>query len=346
MIYFNSDYLEGAHPKIMELLLQSNLEQTTGYGEDNYCEKARVLIRKACSADDAYVQFLVGGTQTNMTVISALLRPHQGVLSADSGHIHVHETGAVESYGHKVLALSGKDGKLSAAQVRQAVETHRTDPSFEHMVQPKMVYISHPTETGTTYTKAELEALSGTCRELGLYLYLDGARLAYGMAAGDSDLNLPDIARLCDVFYIGGTKCGALFGEAVVICNDKLQQDFRYIVKQKGGMLAKGRLLGLQFIGLFEDDLYTQLGQHAIRLADKLREAIKANGIPLINPNTTNQIFISLSKEQAEALSGEFTLGYTEAIDADHVLMRICTSWATKEEHVDALIAAMNRISN
>lgn len=341
MIYFNSDYLEGAHPHIMELMHETNMVQTTGYGEDEYCEKARTLIKEACQAPDALVQFLVGGTQTNMTVISAALRPHQGVLCATSGHINVHETGSIESYGHKVLTLPSEDGKITAAQVRQYVNVHRQDPSFEHMVQPGMVYISHPTETGTSYNKAELTALSETCRELGIYLFLDGARLAYGLAAFDSDLDLPTIAKLCDVFYIGGTKCGALMGEAVVITHEDLKKDFRYIIKQKGGMFAKGRLLGIQFIGLFENGLYEEVGRHTIRLADKLRAAIRELGIPFFNENTTNQIFIVLEDSKIAEISKNFSLGYTERVDETHSVMRICTSWATKEENVDALIEAL-----
>ena len=341
MIYFNSDYLEGAHPLIMERMCETNMEQTTGYGEDEYCDRARELIKQACQTPDALVQFLVGGTQTNMTVISAALRPHQGVLCADTGHINVHETGSIESYGHKVLTLPGKDGKITAKQVEDYVKVHRLDPSFEHMVQPGMVYISHPTETGTSYTKAELTALSQTCHELGIYLFLDGARLAYGLAASDNDLDLPTIAQLCDVFYIGGTKCGALMGEAVVINHDDLKKDFRYIIKQKGGMLAKGRLLGVQFIALFEDGLYEKVGQRAIGLADKLRTAIREIGIPLYNENSTNQIFIILEDDKVKELSKEFALGYTERVDSTHSVMRICTSWATTEENVNKLIEAL-----
>lgn len=345
MIYFNSDYLEGAHPAVMALLNETNLVQTGGYGEDVYCERARELIKEECRAPEALVQFLVGGTQTNMTVISAALRPHQGVLCAHTGHIHVHETGAVESSGHKVLALPSEDGKLTAEQVRQYVQTHRADPAFEHMVQPRMVYISHPTELGTSYTKAELTALSETCRELGLYLFLDGARLAYGLAAADVDcLDMPTIAELCDVFYIGGTKCGALMGEAVVINHPDLKKDFRYIIKQKGGMLAKGRLLGIQFFALFENGLYKEIGCHAIRLANKLRKAIRDLEIPFYQENNTNQIFIILEDSQVTALSREFALSFTERVDENHSVMRICTSWATTEEQVDQLIGALQNI--
>lgn len=341
MIYFDSDYLEGAHPHILKLMQETNLVQTSGYGEDVYCEKARMLIKEACQTPDALIQFLVGGTQTNMTVISAALRPHQGVLCADSGHINVHETGAIESTGHKVLALHSSDGKISEEQVRTYVETHRKDPSFEHTVQPGMVYISHPTETGTTYSKEELTALSEVCHELGLYLYMDGARLAYGLAAADNDLDLPTIAKLCDVFYIGGTKCGALMGEAVVINNEDLKKDFRYMIKQKGGMFAKGRLLGLQFIGLFENGLYEEVGRHAIVLADKIRHAVKEFGIPLYCENMTNQIFIILDNRQVEALSEFFSLSFFGRVDEEHSVMRICTSWATREEHVDSLISGL-----
>lgn len=248
MILFNSDYTEGAHPKIMQRLMETNLEQTVGYGEDEYCETARDAIRKACDAPEADVHFLVGGTQANFTVISSALRSFQGVLCADSGHINVHETGAVEATGHKVLALPGTDGKINAKQVKEAFELHWKDDAHEHIVQPKMVYISHPTELGTLYTKAELEALHDVCQECGLYLYLDGARMGYGLAAPGTDVTLADVARYCDVFYIGGTKVGALFGEAVVICNPLLKPDFRYCIKQHGGMLAKGRLLGVQFL--------------------------------------------------------------------------------------------------
>ena len=254
MLYFNCDYTEGAHPHILEKMQETNLEQTIGYGEDEYCEQARALIRRECGRYDVDVHFLVGGTQANFTVIRASLRSHQGVIAPVTGHINGHETGAVEATGHKVLAQAcGPEGKLTADQVEQAVTAHWTDEAREHLVQPKMVYISHPTENGALYTLAELEALSHTCREHGLYLFLDGARLGYGLTARGSDVSMADLARLCDAFYIGGTKCGALFGEAVVIANPQLKPDFRYSIKQNGGMLAKGRLLGIQFLTLFED---------------------------------------------------------------------------------------------
>lgn len=344
MILFQCDYNEGAHPRIMERLMATNMEQTVGYGEDEYCAHAAELIRRACGDDELAVHFLVGGTQANLTVIDAALRSHQGVLCAVTGHINVHETGAVEACGHKVLGLSGTDGKVTAAQVQEACEAHLKDDSFEHTVQPKMVYISNPTELGTIYSRAELKALSETCHKYGLYLFLDGARLGYGLAAPDNDLTFPDLAALCDVFYIGGTKVGALFGEAVVIKNEELKKDFRYFIKQKGGMLAKGRLLGVQFAALFEDGLYDQISRHAIELAEKLRAAFDEKGYPYLVENRTNQIFPIMPDEQLEKLGKEFGYCYQQRVDADHSAVRFCTSWATKEENVDALIAAVRAL--
>ena len=263
MIRFQCDYQEGAHPSILKKMEETNYEQTVGYGNDPYCESARKKIRELCNAPEADVHFLVGGTQTNFTVISAILRPYQGALAAVSGHINVHETGAIEATGHKVLALPSEDGKITAAQIREAYEAHWNDADHEHIVQPGMVYISHPTENGTLYEKEELQALSRTCRELGLPLFLDGARLGYGLMSEKSSLSLSEIAELTDVFYIGGTKVGALFGEAVVITNPALKKDFRYLIKQHGGMLAKGRLLGIQFDVLFTDNLYFDIAKGA-----------------------------------------------------------------------------------
>lgn len=337
MIYFNNDYVEGCHPKVLEALTRTNLEQTPGYGEDHYCTQAAEKIRKLCDREDAAVHFLVGGTQTNLTVIDAALRPHQGVLCAESGHIHVHETGAVEATGHKVLALPSQDGKITAEQVQQAVMSHRNDGSFEHMVQPKLVYISNPTELGTLYTRRELEALSQTCRELGLYLFLDGARLGYGMAAKGNDITLPDLARLCDVFYIGGTKVGALFGEAVVISNPALQEDFRYLIKQHGGMLAKGRLLGVQFDALMTDGLYFEIAAYADGLADQLRNTMKALHIPFLVPGVTNQLFPILPDAVLDRLAEKYVFCEQKRVDATHRAVRFCTSWATKAKDVEAL---------
>ncbi len=344
MILFQCDYNEGAHHKILERLIETNMEQTVGYGEDDYCARAADKIRKLCGDDTLAVHFLVGGTQTNMTVVDAALRSHQGVLCATTGHINVHETGAVESCGHKVLALPSDDGKITASQVREAYVGHKLNDSFEHMVQPKMVYISNPTELGTIYTKAELAALSETCRECGLYLFMDGARLGYGLTAPDNDLTMADIARLCDVFYIGGTKVGALFGEAVVIRNEELKTDFRYIVKQKGGMLAKGRLLGIQFDTLFTNNLYFVIAAHAIALAEKLREAFEKKGYPYLVYNRTNQIFVILPDDELEKLGEQFGFSYDHRVDESHSAVRFCTSWATTEANVDALIATIEAL--
>ena len=345
MIYFHNDYSEGCHAKVLEKLIATNLEQTPGYGEDHYCVEAADLIRKVCERDDLAVHFLVGGTQANLTVIAAALRPHQAAVCAVSGHINVHETGAVEATGHKVLGIPSADGKITAEQVRTVVQTHRASGSFEHEAQPKMVYISTPTELGTLYNLAELEALSEICRELGLYLFVDGARLGYGLAAADNNVTLPDLARLCDVFYIGGTKVGALFGEAVVIANPALKEDFRYLIKQRGGMLAKGRLLGVQFAALFEDGLYFELGAHAVRLADQIRATFEKLGVSYLVPGTTNQIFPILPDAFLDELVKTFMFTEMERVDDNHRAVRFCTSWASTQENVDALCRELERIA-
>ena len=345
MLYFNNDYAEGCHQSILDALVKTNMEQTLGYGEDDYCAAAREKIRKACGNDNLAVHFLVGGTQTNLTVIDAALRPHQGALCASSGHIHVHETGAVEATGHKVLALPSTDGKITARQVEQAVLAHRADGAFEHIVQPKLVYISNPTELGTLYTKQELEELSAVCQKLGLYLFLDGARLGYGLMAKGNDLTMADIARLCDVFYIGGTKVGALFGEAVVIRNPALAEDFRYLIKQHGGMLAKGRLLGVQFDALFTDDLYCKISAHADAMADKLRDTLAEISAPLLVPGTTNQVFAILPDALLEELAKTVTFSEQERVSDTHRAVRFCTSWATSEENVDTLCRTLKALA-
>ena len=337
MIYFNNDYSEGCHPKVLEALTRTNLEQTPGYGEDFHCRRAADRIRKLCGREDLYVQFLVGGTQTNLTVIAAALRPHQGALGAESAHINVHETGAVEATGHKVLTVPSADGKITAQQVRNTVKAHREDSSFEHMVQPKMVYISNPTELGTLYDLAELEALSAACRELGLYLFLDGARLGYGLAAKGNDVTMEDLARLCDVFYIGGTKVGALFGEAVVISNPAIAEDFRYLIKQRGAMLAKGRLLGVQFDALLENNLYFEIAEQADALADQLRGCIEELGYSYLVPGITNQVFPILPDVLLDELAKEFSFTEMGRADANHRVVRFCTSWATRGDQMDAL---------
>lgn len=343
-ILFQCDYNEGAHPLIMERLMKTNMEQTPGYGVDEYCMAAADKIRTACKAEDVDVHFLVGGTQTNLTVIDAAIRSHQGVLCAVTGHINVHETGAIEACGHKVLGLPSPDGKISALQVAEACEHHWADGAREHTVQPGMVYISNPTELGTIYSAEEIKALYETCGKYGLYLFLDGARLGYGLTAPDNDLNLQILAEYTDVFYIGGTKVGALFGEAVVIKNEVLKKDFRYFIKQKGGMLAKGRLLGIQFDTLFTDDLYFEISRKAIEQAERIREVIDQKGFPYLVANKTNQIFPILPDEYLEKLGEKFCYSYERRMDESHSAVRFCTSWATKDENVDALIQAISEL--
>ena len=344
MIYFNNDYSEGCHEKVLQALNATNMEQTMGYGEDAYCAAAAEKIRAKCGREDIAVHFLVGGTQANLTVIDAALRPHQGALGADTAHIHVHETGAVEATGHKVLWVPHHQGKITAQQVRQTVREHYASSSFEHTVQPKLVYISQPTELGTLYTLRELEDLSAACRELGLYLFVDGARLGYGLSARGNDVTMQDLARLCDVFYIGGTKVGALFGEAVVICHPALKEDFRYLIKQHGGMLAKGRLLGVQFGVLMENDLYEQIAAQADRLADRLRAALHALNVPFLVESTTNQLFPILPDTVLEELAKTYVFSEQERVDEAHRAVRFCTSWATRPENVEQLCADLQRL--
>lgn len=344
MILFECDYTEGAHPRIMERMAETNMFQTPGYGVDEFCESARAKIKAACGRPDADVHFLVGGTQTNFTVIRSVLRPYQGVLCADTGHINVHETGAVEATGHKVLTLPETDGKITAEQVNEYCKAHFADDSFEHIVQPGMVYISHPTEVGTLYTKEELTALHDVCKEWNLPLFLDGARLGYGLVSEKSTLSLTDIANLTDVFYIGGTKVGALFGEAVVITNPVLKKDFRYCIKQSGGMLAKGRLLGLQFDTLFTDELYFEISRHADKLAMRLKDAFQKKGYPMLVESWTNQQFPVIPVAHLEKLKEKYAYTFWEQVDETHAAVRFCTSWATKEEAVDALIEDLERL--
>ena len=341
MIRFNCDYHEGAHPRIMQALMDTNMVQTVGYGEDEYCEEARAKIKEVCKCEDAAVHFLVGGTQANMTVIASILRPHQAVLCVKEGHINVHETGAIEATGHKVMAIEGKDGKLTADQVREAHNLHWGDGAHEHITQPKLVYISNPTELGTLYSKAELEALREACDECNMYLFLDGARLGYGLMSEANDMTMEDVAKNCDVFYIGGTKVGALFGEAVVITNKALQEDFRYIIKQKGGMLAKGRLLGIQFLELFKDGLYFEISAHAMRLAKLLKEGLEEAGYKFYADSPTNQLFVIVSNEKLKEIGEKYSYEYQMPYDETSSVVRFCTSWATKEENVLALLNDM-----
>lgn len=348
MIKFDCDYLEGCHPDILKMLEKTNFEQTEGYGCDKYCEKAKKLILAACGfagkrgKNVPDVHFLVGGTQTNTTVISAILRPHQGVVSAVTGHVNVHETGAIESTGHKVLALPSSDGKLTADQVEKYLKSCVNDCNYEHIVQPGMVYVSFPTENGTVYSKRELSELRKVCLKYKLPLFIDGARLGYGLMSAGNDLTLPDIAALSDVFYIGGTKNGALFGEAVVITNNDFKKDFRNIIKQRGGMLAKGRLLGIQFMTLFSDDLYFRLAEHAVKTAAEIKNALKNNGIEFLFDSPTNQIFPIFPDEIYKKLSKKFSFAFWEKVDEKRTAVRICTSWATKESDAADLIKAFS----
>lgn len=341
MYQFQCDYNEGAHPQIMERLLETNLEQTVGYGEDHYCAAAREAIRKVIGRNDADVHFLTGGTQANATVISSILRPHQGVLCASTGHINVHETGAIEHGGHKVLAIEAENGLLGAEQIRKAMELHYAEDDPEHTVQPGMVYISFSSELGTVYTLKQLKDIGSVCKEYGLPLFIDGARMGYGLASEGCDVTVQDIAQIADIFYLGGTKQGALFGEAVVITNGSLKKDFRYFIKQNGGMLAKGRLLGIQFLTLFEDGLYFKISEHAIKLALKIRDAFMAKGFEMLVQSPSNQQFPILDNETMRHLSENFLFSIWQKIDDTHTAVRFCTSWATTDEAVDALISAI-----
>ena len=344
MIHFNSDYLEGAHPKVLQALIDTNMVQTVGYGEDAYCARAREKIKAALQAPQAHVHFLVGGTQTNTTVIASVLRPYQGVLSAVSGHINCHETGAIESTGHKVITLPTSDGKITARQIGDYVDWHHNDESVEHIVYPGMVYISYPTEGGTLYSKSELQEIYDTCRRCGLYLFIDGARLGYALASDECDLTLTDLTSLCDVMYIGGTKVGLLFGEAVVIFNDALKKGFRPIMKQRGAMIAKGRLLGVQFDALFTDDLYTKIARNAIVMAHQIRDIFTSNGYPLLFDSPTNQQYPILPDAELAILGKDFGYEYWQRVDETHSGVRFCASWATTQEQVDALRRAVNAL--
>ena len=335
MYRFNCDYLEGCHPEILKQLEKTNLEQTPGYGEDCYCEEAAELIREAFHCPQAHVHFLTGGTQANTTVISAALRPWEGVLSAHTGHINVHETGAIESSGHKVIALEGKDGRISGSQISVALALQGDD---EHMVKPGMAYISHSTELGTIYSLAQLTDLYHVCHDMKLKLFIDGARLGYALQSPVSDITPDNISSLCDVFTIGGTKVGALFGEAVVINDPELNDHFRYMMKQRGGMLAKGRLLGLQFGTLMKNSLYFDIAKKAVDQAMAIRTALLDKEVQLLVDSPTNQLFPVFSDHQLEYFEDQFLFETWERIDESHTAVRICTSWATKNEAVDELI--------
>lgn len=343
MIYFRNDYSEGAHPKVLQALVETNLVSTPGYGCDEYCACARELLRERFACPNADVHFLVGGTQTNLTAAAAFLRPWEAIIAADTGHIAVHETGAIEATGHKVYVVPGVDGKLTSDAIRTAVRDHQTGTE-EHMVLPRMVYVSDSTELGTIYTRAELQALSDTCHELGLYLYLDGARMAMALTAQGNDLVPEDFAQLCDAFYLGGTKNALLFGEALVIVNNALKPYFRNVMKQHGGMLAKGRLLGVQFAAILQDDLWLQTARHANELAQRLAAALTAMGVPLYAASPTNQVFPIFTNAQVEALRQNFSFEFIARVDENHSAIRFVTSWATRPEDVETLLEAVRSL--
>lgn len=338
MYSFANDYSEGAHERILEALARTNREQTTTYGLDEYSDAARTRIAELLEHPDSAIHFLVGGTQVNTALIAAALRPHQGVLSADTGHINVHESGAIESTGHKVLAIPSTDGKIDAEKAEAAFSSHFNDATAEHMVQPALVYISNPTEIGTIYSREEIRALHDVCRRYRARLYVDGARLGCALTAEQNDVTLKDLAQDCDAFTIGGTKMGALFGEALVINDPSLNADFRYILKQRGAMLAKGRLLGLQFLTLFTDDLYFTLAAHANAQAARLRHGLAAMGVPFLAQSPTNQTFPILPRAARKALDAHFDYAFWQNVDETHDAVRFCTSWATPPEQVDALL--------
>lgn len=338
MLHFDCDYLEGAHPALMKRLADTNFEQLFGYGADSYSEIAKERVRQACGQSDAAVYFLVGGTQANATVIDALLRPWQSVIAAVTGHISSHEAGAIESTGHKIEELPAKEGKLSPSTVRGFLEALSADPTHEHMPAPGALYISYPTEFGTLYSKDELRELRTICDDFDIRLFMDGARLGYGIAAAESDLSLKDIAALCDVFTIGGTKVGALFGEAVVFSKPELADHFFTLMKQHGAVLAKGRLLGIQFDTLFNDGLYFDIAAHAIAMAMKLKQAFIDKGYKLHIDSPTNQQFVVLSPKKREHLSQYASFELWCPLENGDSVVRFATSWATREEDVDALI--------
>ncbi len=344
MIRFNNDYNHGAHPSVLQALLNTNNESYGGYGLDIWCEKARVEIRKSINKMDADVHFLVGGTQANFTVIDSALRPFQSVISADTGHIHAHETGAVEHTGHKIETLPHTNGKITAQQIANKCELYRTSGIKEHITQPKMVYISYPTEVGSIYSKKELEDIRKVCDEYKLYLFIDGARMGYGLGSPMADITPEDLGKLADVFYFGGTKCGTLCGEAVVILNDNLKEDFRSCIKQNGGMFAKGWLLGLQFYTLFENGLYFDITKKAVTLALKIKDAFVNKGFKLYSDSPTNQQFVILDKKSMDTLSENYIFEFEEQIDEDNFAVRFCTAWSTTEQEVDTLISDINKL--
>ena len=341
MLYFENDYCEGAHPAILQKLVETNFEKVSGYGTDPYCASAREKIRAACGAPDADVWFISGGTQSNAIVIASMLRRWEGVLAASTGHVAAHEAGAIEFTGHKVIGLPHTNGKLDAGTVEDWCRTFYADGNVDHLVFPGMAYISHPSEYGTLYTKAEMEALSAVCHKYHMPLFMDGARLGYGLAAEGTDVTLADVARLTDVFYIGGTKCGALCGEAVVFTHGNMPKQFVTMVKRRGAMIAKGRLNALQFDALFTDGLYEKICAPAVKLAIKLRDGLKAKGYRFALESPTNQQFIIVENSRLPELQSKVVYSFIEKYDAEHTVIRLATSWATTEEQVDELLSIL-----
>ena len=341
MISFESDYIAGAHPQILQRLLETNMECLSGYGSDVYCESAKEKIKKACGCEHADVEFLVGGTQTNAVVISTMLNDYEGVVAAITGHVSSHEAGAIEHAGKKVLTIPEQDGKIHAETLQAFVETFYRDGNHEHMVFPGMVYISHPTEYGTLYTKQELEEIAEVCHRYEMPLFLDGARLGYGLMSCDTDVTLEDVARICDVFYIGGTKVGALCGEAVVFTKNNKPKHFLTSIKKRGALLAKGRLLGIQFDTLFTDNLYFQISRHAIDMAERMKEIFRKKGYEFFLESPTNQQFIVLENTQMEMLQKQVKFSFWEALDENHTVVRFATSWSTTEDDLKGLEMAL-----
>lgn len=343
MIRFNNDYNHGAHPAVLEALAKTNNESYGGYGIDPWCEKAAQLIRNQLNRD-ADIHFMVGGTQTNFTVIDAALRSYQSVIAADTGHIQVHETGAVEHLGHKIETLPSNNGKITADQIAKKAHQYITSEIREHITQPKLVYLSYPTEVGSLYSKKELQEIRKVCDQNRFYLFIDGARMGYGLSSPECDLTVQDLAQLADAFYFGGTKCGALFGEAVVLIHPDLRVNFRSCIKQNGAMLAKGWLLGLQFYTLFENGLYFNISRRAVNFAMQIRDAFIRKGFELYSESPTNQQFIILDQASCDRLAEKYVFEFQEELSKNRIAVRFCTSWSTTQEEVDALIEDIKKL--
>ncbi|MBR5497983.1 MAG: low specificity L-threonine aldolase [Clostridia bacterium] len=334
---FECDYNNGAHSEVLKRIIETNNDKLPGYGSDCYCESAKSKIKQACKREDIDVFFISGGTQTNMIVISSLLKSCEGVIAADTGHVSVHEAGAIEYHGHKVLTIPHTDGKINSEALCRYAETFYNDENHEHMVYPGMVYISFPTENGTLYSKSELEEISAICKRFNMYLYADGARLGYGLMSKENDVTLSDIAELCDVFYIGGTKVGALCGEAIVIKKSVLPKNFTAVIKQHGALMSKGRLLGVQFDALFTDDLYFKISENAIRSAERLKAVLKETGFEFAWESPTNQQFVIVENKRLDKIREYVNFSFWEKYDDEHTVIRFATSWATTDEEIDAL---------